>query len=68
LWNMLINRVDDPNGKASDVDYKKVVLYKIAGLIFGMMLHGLDDVVKPGWLHPMNKICGINWKANANTA
>ncbi len=32
------------------------------------MFHGFDDKVKPEWLHPMNKVYGINWKANVATA
>jgi hypothetical protein len=43
-------------------------LCRIVESIFRMMLHGLDDAVKPGWLYPMNKVYGINWNANVTTA
>jgi hypothetical protein len=58
---------DNPSGKAADVDYKKVVLCRIAKLIFSMMMHNLGDMVKPGRLHPMNKVYGIYWNANVKT-
>jgi hypothetical protein len=47
LWNMLIHVMDNPNCKATDVDYKKVVSHRIADAI-RMMMHGLNDVVKRG--------------------
>jgi hypothetical protein len=68
LLNMLIHATEGPNGKETDVDYKNLVLCRIMESIFGEMLHGLDDVVKQGWLYAMNKVYGINWKANVDTA
>ena len=68
LWNMLSHVVDGPLDKAMDMDYENAVMCRITELIFLMMLHDLGDVVKPGWLYPMNKVYGINWKANVNTA
>jgi hypothetical protein len=59
---------DNPSGEGTDVDYKKVVSCKIVELIFIMMMQILGDMVKPGRLHPINKVYGINWKANVNTA
>jgi hypothetical protein len=68
LLNMLIHAADNPSDKWMDVDYKNIVLSRIAELIFGMMLHSLGDLVKPGQLYPMKKVYGINWKTNVTTA
>jgi hypothetical protein len=50
-----------PFGKEMGIDFEVVVLCRI------VILHGLGDVVKQGWLYPMMKVYGVNWKANVIT-
>jgi hypothetical protein len=67
-FSMLVHAVDDPFGKEMGVDYRDIVLCRIAELIICLILHDLGDVVKPARLYPMMKVYGVDWKANAITA